>query len=275
MDVSSNGSTFRVQVDGSAERPTVMLAHGLATDLTMWDDLVPHLVPHYRVVRYDARGHGGSAATPGEYSLQMLAADAVGIMDALGLDRVHYAGLSMGGMTGLALALDHGQRLASLAVCDARASAPEAYQSAWAERSRAAREGGIEVMVQPSITRWFTEAYQTNETAGVERMRERIRGTSVDGFCGCAAALQRLAFGDRLAEIDCATLYLVGSHDSGAPPDIMRAMHEATPGSRFAEIADAGHISVVEQPAAFAAAYLGFLADASAGAPSAARSGAA
>ena len=185
----------------------------------------------------------------------------IGILDALGLDKVHFAGLSMGGMVGMGLALHHPDRLRSATVCDARAEAPAQYRDAWTERSRKVRQEGIEAMVEPSVTRWFTDAFQRENAAGMERMRAMIRRTSPDGFCGSAAALRELDYERRLGDVTLPMLFLVGSDDNGASPATMRAMHEKTPGSRFAEIPQAGHISVVEQPDAFARALLDFLSD--------------
>lgn len=266
MERESNGSRFRCLVEGPDAAPCIVLSHGLATDLSMWDDLVPLLTPTHRVLRYDSRGHGQSAATPGDYTLAQLGADVIGLLDAFGLDKVHFAGLSMGGMVGMGLGLHHPDRLHSLAVCDARAEAPPEYRDAWGERARKVRADGIEVMVEPSVTRWFTEAFQHTETARMEAMRTMIRRTSVDGYAGSAAALRALDYERHLAGLRVPTLFLVGSDDAGAPPAVMRRMHEKTPGSRFAEIAEAGHLSVVEQPQAFARALLDFLSEVEAGA---------
>lgn len=266
MERESNGSRFRCLIEGPDDAPCVVLSHGLATDLTMWDGLVPLLTPTHRVLRYDSRGHGESAATPGDYTLEELGADVIGLLDACGLDKVHFAGLSMGGMVGMGLALHHPDRLLSLAVCDARGEAPPQYRDAWAERARKVRAEGIEAMVEPSVTRWFTEAFQNGDASRMDAMRAMVRRTSVDGYAGSAAALRELDYERRLGDVSVPTLFLVGSHDAGAPPAVMRQMHEKTPGSRFAELADAGHLSVVEQPEAFARALLDFLSDVDAGA---------
>jgi pimeloyl-ACP methyl ester carboxylesterase len=129
MEVRSNGCSFRCSLEGRAGAPLITLSHGLATDMTMWDDLVPLLTPRYRVLRHDSRGHGSSAATGGDYSLAMLEDDVIGILDALDLAKTHFVGLSMGGMVGLGLALARPKRMASVAVCDARGSAPAEYRA--------------------------------------------------------------------------------------------------------------------------------------------------
>jgi 3-oxoadipate enol-lactonase len=259
LEIESNGHVFRCVLEGPEEAPCVVLSHGLATDLAMWDPLVPHLVPFYRVLRYDARGHGRTAAPAGDYTLGELGSDVIGLLDALGIERPHFAGLSMGGMVGMGLALDHSARFASITICDARGEATPQYRESWAERSRKVRESGIETMVEPSVTRWFTDRFQREEPATIEWMRDMIRRTSSDGYCGCAGALRELDYERRLKDIAMPVLFLVGEADKGAPPDVMRGMHEKTPGSRFVTIADAGHLSAVEQPQAFATALLGFV----------------
>lgn len=260
MKVDSNGCTFNVRLDGADDAPVIMLSHGIATDLTIWDGLVPHLVRSYRVLRYDSRGHGGSGATAGAYSLPQLADDVVGLLDALKIDQVHFAGLSMGGMVGLELARRAPHRMASIAVCDARGSAPAAYRDAWAERSRLAREGGMDTMVESSVSRWFTPGFLERRPDEVSRMRDIIRGTSVDGYCGSAAALAELDHEGFLPTVSVPLLFLTGAQDQGAPPDVVRAMAQKAPGSRYVELPDAGHISVMEQPALFAEALTGFIA---------------
>ena len=118
MQVESNGISFNCRIEGRDGAPWVVLSHGLATDLTMWDELTAALSPRYRVVRYDARGHGGTPAVPGDYSLDMLVADVVGLMDALQIERAHFCGLSMGGMIGQGLTLDYPQRVISASICE-------------------------------------------------------------------------------------------------------------------------------------------------------------
>jgi 3-oxoadipate enol-lactonase len=259
MQVESNGSTFNCRIEGPDDAPVIMLAHGIATELTSWDGVAERLASRFRVLRYDARGHGGSAATPGDYSFAMLADDAIGILDALRIDRAHYCGLSLGGMTALGLALDHPARLKRAIVCDARATALPDYHKAWADRAAQVRAKGMESIAEVTISRWVAPAFLDNK-AGVATLREMVLRTSVDGYCGCAAALQSLDFGKRLSEIRLPTLFLVGAEDTGAPPAAMHAMHEAVPGSQYVEIAGAGHQAHLEQPEAVAKAIGDFVA---------------
>ncbi len=261
LSVKVGGVPFNIRIDGPEGAPWVMLAHGLATNLSMWDDLVEALKADYRCLRYDARGHGDTPATTGDYSFDLLVRDAAAIMDELKAERVHFVGLSMGGMVALGLALDRPGRLASIAVCDARAEADEEYIEGWNHRIKIVRDGGMAALVERTLGRWFTPAFLAKPSPTLDKMRLMMGGTSRDGYCGCGAALKALNYGRRLGQIRVPALLLVGAQDLGAPAEIVREMHRAMSGSRYVEIPEAGHISNVEQPALFAAAVRGFLKD--------------
>jgi 3-oxoadipate enol-lactonase len=253
MQVKSNGSTFNCRIDGE-RGPWVLLSHGLATDLAMWDELAEVLKDRYRVLRYDARGHGKSAATEGDYTLDQLVTDAVGILDALEVPQAHFAGLSMGGMVGLGLMLDHGRRIKSAVIADSRHTTTPEFTKAWLDRAEAVRQGGIAAIVASTVERWSSAGLAQRDPPAIARMERMIRNTSPAGYRGCAAALARLDYGHRLAEIAVPTLVLCGTEDHGAPPENTRQMHAMIKGSRFLEIAQAGHISNIEKPAIFNAA---------------------
>jgi len=253
MQVRSNGSSFNCRVDG-ARGPWVLLSHGLATDLGMWDELADALKARYRVLRYDARGHGGSVAPEGDYTLDQLVADAVGILDALEVAQAHFCGLSMGGMVGLGLMLDHPARIRSAVIADSRHTTTPEFTKAWHDRAAAVRQGGIAAIVTSTVERWSSAGLAARNPAVIARMERMVRNTSPAGYCGCAAALARLDYGHRLGEIRTPALVLCGTEDHGAPPENTRQMHAMIHGSRYLEIAQAGHISNIEKPAIFNAA---------------------
>ena len=257
MKIEANGCMFNCRIDGE-RGPWVMLSHGLATDLTMWDELTDALKDRYRVLRYDARGHGASAAPAGDYTLDMLVADAVGILDAVGVERTHFAGLSMGGMIGLGLLIHHPTRIKSAVIADSRHTTTPEFTAAWLQRIETVRKGGVDAIAKSTVERWSSAGLAERNPAVVARMDKMIRGTSANGYCGCAAALARLNYGARLGEISAPTLVLCGSEDHGAPPENTRQMHAMIKGSRFLEIAQAGHIANIEQPQVFNAAVDGF-----------------
>jgi 3-oxoadipate enol-lactonase len=184
----------------------------------------------------------------------------------LNFDWMHFVGLSMGGMVGMELALRAPERMRSLAVCNARGSSPAQYRDAWVERSASVRTGGIESIVETSIGRWFTPGFLAHRVDAVEAMRGMVRGTSVDGYCGSAAALCELDHEKHLSQLTMPLLFLTGAQDQGAPPTVMKPMQQRALGSRYVELPDAGHISVVEQPQLFAEALIDFLDSIEAGA---------
>lgn len=259
MQVQGDGATFNCRIEGVDGAPWVTLVHGIATDLSLWDEFAVGLSPQYRILRFDVRGHGASSASEGDYTLKLLARDVICILDALDIRNTHFVGLSMGGMIGLGLTLDHAARLLSATICDARANATDDYRDAWSKRIQSVRQNGIDAIVESTVTRWFTPAFQANEPDRMNWMRSMIRRTSVAGYAGCGAALKDLDYGSRLHEIRVPIFYVVGSDDQGAPASVMWDMHKTTPDSHFVEIPDAGHISNVEQPSLFNAAVAGFL----------------
>jgi 3-oxoadipate enol-lactonase len=251
MKVKTNGTIINYEIEGPEGAPVVMVSHGIATSLEIWTQVSRHLSAKYRVIRYDSRGHGGSDAPKGDYSLEMLGDDAVGMMDALNIRKVHYGGLSLGGMTAIGMAINHPDRLHSAICCDARGTATAEFVEGWKERIKNVREKGMEVLVEPTVSRWLTKAFYENKTS-TDPLRTLIRNTPVDGYCGSAVALQGLNYGPRLGNIKVPMLYLTGAQDGGAPPAVMREMAEQTSGAQFVEIPNAGHISTVEQPKAVA-----------------------
>lgn len=253
MQIKSNGTAFNCRIDGE-HGPWVFLSHGLATDLSMWDELTDALKGRYRVLRYEARGHGATPATEGDYTLSQLIADAVGILDELKIQQVHIAGLSMGGMIALGLMLDYPERVASAVIADSRHTTTSAFTDAWLSRAEEVRIGGIEAIVDSTVNRWSSAGLAERDPAVIARMERMIRNTSAQGYRGCAAALARLNYGHRLGEIKTPALVLCGTEDHGAPPENTRQMHAMIKGSRFLEIEQAGHISNIEKPEIFNAA---------------------
>ncbi len=258
MKAEVNGISINYRVDGEGG-DWVVMSNSLASNHTMWDAEAEVLAREYRVLRYDTRGHGDSGASGGPYSLDMLIADVTGLMDEVGIERAHYIGLSLGGMTGLGFALNAPERLKTLTVCDARADAPAAFRDGWDERIAVVREKGINSLVEPTIERWFTRAFRETKPPVLDKVRGMIRDTSVEGYIGCGRAIQNLYYLPRLGQIKVPTLFVAGAQDLATPPDAMKAMHEAVPGSQYALVDPAGHLSNIENPDAFMRAVGGFL----------------
>ena len=258
MKAEVNGVSLNYRTDGDSG-DWVVMSNSLASNHTMWDAEAEVLARDYRVLRYDTRGHGASGSTAAPYSLDLLIGDVAGLMDTVGIDSAHYVGLSLGGMTGLGFALKAPERFKTLTVCDARADAPAAFRDGWDDRIAIVLEKGIEPLVEPTIERWFTDAFRKTGAQVLDKVRAMIRETSVEGYIGCGRAIQNLGYLPRLGEIGLPTLFVAGAQDQATPPDAMRAMHEAVPGSGYALIDPAGHLSNLENPDPFMAAVGGFL----------------
>ncbi len=253
-----NGITINARVDGPPDGDPVLLSNSLSSALGMWDAQAEALVgAGYRVVRYDSRGHGGSDAPAGEYTLAQLGYDALGVLDALGVERAHFCGLSKGGMVGQWLGTHHGDRLITLTLCDTAAHVPPADM--WEQRIAGAREGGMGALVDATIERWFTPAGRESLADDVTRIREMILATPVDGFCGCCAAIRDMDQRAAIGAIAVPTLVVVGEHDPSTTPDAARFIHSQIAGSELVILPQAAHLSNVEQAGPFNAALLGFL----------------
>ncbi len=241
------------RVDGEEGRPWLVLSNSLGTSHAMWEPQLALLTQAFRVLRYDTRGHGSSSAPPAPYGFPMLAGDVVALMDRLGIDRATFMGLSLGGMTGLELALRHPGRIERLVCCDARADCPDAYRQIWPANIERARAGGMEAVADATLSRWFSDAFRADPAnEGVlAATRAQIVATSVEGYVGCASALLTLDFLKELGSLRLPVLYIVGEHDPAAPAAVMKGMADATPGADFEAIAGAAHLSNIEAPAAF------------------------
>ncbi|CAB1075362.1 Beta-ketoadipate enol-lactone hydrolase (EC [Olavius algarvensis Delta 1 endosymbiont] len=259
MKVSANGIQIYYELTGQAGAPVVMLSHSLASSMVMWNPQLESLEAHFNVLRYDMRGHGDSEAPDGAYTLGLLADDAVALLDALGIDAVHFVGLSIGGMIGQGLALNHVARLKSLTLCDTSAIMPAEAQPILQERIAAARESGMADQVDGTLERWFTPEYLQQNPPAVQMIRQQIAATPLAGYLGCSEALAGLNYLERLKDIKLATLIMVGEEDPGTPVAASEAIHERIAGSQLVILPDARHLSNIEQAEAFNQSLLNFL----------------
>jgi len=253
-----NGTTLHYRFDGPEKGLLVMFSNALAADLTMWEFQVPALVKAgCRVLRYDSRGHGHSAVPEGPYSIEMLSADAVGLMDALHLDKVHFCGLSKGGMVGQMLGSQYGDRLISLTLSSTAASMPP--REIWDERIETVRKSGLAAVVDATIDRWFTKVGQTLLASSIEKVRHVILKTPVEGFCGCCAAIRDMDQRETIRSVFTPTLVMVGEHDSGTPIWAAEQIHQRITSSALMIVPDAAHFAHMEQSSMFNHALLEFI----------------
>jgi len=257
MDVKANGITFNCQIDGARGSPWLIFSNSLATNLSMWDLQARALSPRYQILRYDQRGHGKTEAPEGRYAFATLLADVIALMDALEIRRANFCGLSLGGATALGLAEQHPDRIERAIVCDSPCASTPASAKQWEERIAVAKANGMEALVEPTLQRWFPpDVYGANAPA-VAKVRDMVKSTPMNGFVGCCAALGDHNFRSAVANVSRPVLFMVGEKD---PPNAaMREMNKELAGSRFVEIAGAGHISNMEQPDVFTTALEKFL----------------
>src|SRR2546423_9378010 len=214
MQTTANRISINYQIDGSVG-PWLVLSNSLATDLSMWDAQARDLSGAFRVLRYDQRGHGKTDAPAGRYTFDTLIADALALMDALGIGKAHFAGLSMGGATALGLAQRHLDRIERAIVADSGcASTPQSAQQ-WEERIALAQQGGMEPLVEPTVTRWFPPDVVAKKPPYLDKVRAMIRATPLNGFIGCAAALGDHDFRSGVAATKPPVLFIAGRKDGG------------------------------------------------------------
>ena len=259
MQLTANGIEHHVELTGPEGAPVVMLSHSLASSMVMWAPQLPVLEPHFRVLRYDVRGHGGSAVPPAPYSLDEMVNDVVGILDALEIDRAHFVGLSMGGMIGQGFGIQHPSRLIGLCLCDTMARVPPEAQSTWQERIDKAREGGMAALAGATLERWFTTPFRSGQPEQLETIRRSILETPVEGFVGAAEAIRRLDYLEQLSVLQRPTLVMVGADDSGTPVSAAEAIQQRIPGAQLRVLPNAAHLANIEQSHAFNVTLLGFL----------------
>jgi 3-oxoadipate enol-lactonase len=261
MRIVANSIRMNYELSGKKGAPAVVLSHSLSSSLLMWNPQMDVLNPYFRVLRYDTRGHGHSDAPAGPYTLELLAEDVIGLLNALDMDRVHFVGLSMGGMIGQCLALNHPHRLESLTLCDTASIIPAEAQPLWQDRIDKARKKGMEALSDETMERWFTPSFLSWNPPIVTLIREQILATPAAGYIGCAEAIRKLHYLGRLSEIKLPTLIMVGEDDPGTPVSASEAMNERITDSKLVVLPSARHLSNVEQTETFNVNLLNFLRD--------------
>ena len=259
--VTANGIGFNYVIDGPEGAPWITFSNSLATNVSMWDEQAALLSGNWRVLRYDQRGHGGTDVTDPPYSFDLLVSDVIALWDELGVKRSVFCGLSMGGTTGVGLSIDHPERLSAFVGCDLRYDSAPDFNKAWDDRIAMAKERGMPGMAEPTTGRWFTQDFVSNpaNSATMDKINGMVAATPLDGFIGCANALQNISYGDKLGRINVPTLFISGEHDPAANPSYMGPMQEAVAGSELVVVPNAGHISNMENPPAFNTGLTDFL----------------
>ena len=260
MNIDANGIKVRYRIDGREGAPWVTFVTGMANDLTMWDGQIAPLERDFRILRYDLRGHGGTQATAGDYTLPLLTADLLALWDALGVKTSHLVGLGLGGAMIQGIAADHPERILKLMPCCCRADMTPDFAAIWPRFIEVVKQHGMEGMVEPTVQRWFTADFREANPDIIEGVRRMIRGTNPLGYYGVIAAFLTLRYGDRIGRIKAPTLYVSGADDPlGGPPAIMQQLADQVPGARHVSVPNAAHICNLQNPAGFNAVLAEFL----------------
>ncbi|MDA2893216.1 3-oxoadipate enol-lactonase [Mycolicibacterium sp. BiH015] len=241
-------------VTGAADAPAVVLSNSLGSTHRMWDAQVPMLEQHFRVIRYDTRGHGHSPVPAGPYSIDDLADDLVALLDRLDVARAHLVGLSLGGMTVMRVARRTPERVARLAVLCTGAQLPPA--SAWTERAATVRAGGSAAVASAVVARWFTPDFLTAHPEAREAYERMVSSTPAEGYAGCCEAIAALDLRDDLPGITAPTLAVAGAEDPATPPAKLDQIATTIPGARMLVVDRAAHLANAEQPEAVTAALI-------------------
>lgn len=257
--VEANGIQINYVVDGPEGAPWVTFITGITNDTTMWDDHVPALSRNFRLLRLDSRGHGGTDATPPPYSFEQLTGDVAGVWDALGIERSHVAGIGLGGMTTMALALRFPRRVSAIVPTACRAELVPEYAGIWPPMLEKSAAEGIEGIVDITASRWFPDTFRAAHPEKMDAVRAMIGRTALDGYHGCIQALLSVDFADRLAEIRVPALFVSGALDAiGGPPDVMRGLAQSVQDGQHIALPGAGHICNIANPGAYDSALLSF-----------------
>lgn len=253
MLINAGDNRLYYDLIGPETGPVACFAHALSCDGGIWAEQVPPLLAlGWRVLRLDMRGHGGSDPVPGDYTMAGLADDVALVLDFLGLEKVHFVGLSIGGMIGQSFALEHGHRLHSLMLCGTAPAAIPGGMALWQERFDAMdAAGSVEPLADASMERWFTDAFRARSPARWRQIRETVARTTLEGYRGGGMAINAFDIVARLPSVKTPTFVVYGDGDPGTPPAGNKLIAERIPGAKIHEIANARHVPNVEYPDIF------------------------
>lgn len=247
---------LRYELAGPEAAPVLVFSNSLGTTHRMWDSQIEAFSRHFRVLRYDTRGHGESSVTPGAYANEQLSRDVVGLLDALRLDRVYFCGLSMGGMAGMFLGAHVPKRLHKIVLCNTAAKIGTA--ETWNARIEAVQKGGMKAVAAAVLERWLTPGFRASHPAETKTVLEMLERTNPVGYAACCAAVRDTDERQSLAKVQVPTLVLAGKHDPAIPLADTRYLAEHIPAARYVEVS-AAHLSNLEAKEEFNQAVLGFL----------------
>ena len=253
---ADDGCPIHVEVAGSDSAPALMLSNSLGTNLNMWDDQVDTWSKHFRVIRYDRRGHGRSGAPQGPYSMERFGRDVISVLDALDVKKTNWCGLSMGGMVGQWLGANAPTRMNRMILSNT--ACYYADKPFWNGRIKLLREKGLGAIVDPTIERWFTKDFRDSAPQTIADMSRMLLATPLEGYIGCCEAVRDMDFRASTPTITAPVMVIVGTKDPATLPEHGHEINKMIKGSKIVEL-DAAHLSNIEQPKAYTDAVLNFL----------------
>jgi 3-oxoadipate enol-lactonase len=240
---------------GASSAPPLLFINSIATTRELWARQVPRLAKSFRVITYDARGHGVSQVTAGDYTIEQLGRDALAVLDAAGAETAHVCGISLGGITAMWMGVHAPRRVRSLVL--ANTAARIGSVDMWSERIAFVKQQGMATLADLTMPRWFTEGFRAREPHTIEQFRTMIAACSEDGYLRCCAALRDEDLRDAIGGITCPVLCIAGNSDPATPPEALQFIHERIAGSRLVRL-DAAHLTNVEQHQQFTSELLTF-----------------
>ena len=254
--VQSSGCPIHYELEGPADKPVLILCNSLGCTLHMWDGQIPQFTQHFRVLRYDRRGHGKSGVPSGAYTMEMLGRDALAVLNAANVHKAHWCGLSMGGMVGMWMGANASDRVERLILSNT--SAYFENKQIWNDRLAAAKEKGLQGLLQGTIERWFTADFREREPQKVQTIADMFLGTKLDGYMGCGQAVRDMDHRPLLPKITAPTMVIAGKQDAGTTVEMAELVRKNIPGASLT-LFDAAHIANVECQHDYTDRVLGFL----------------
>lgn len=228
---------------GAEDKPVLVFSNSLGTNLHMWASQVDEFKKHFRLLRYDKRGHGQSGVPPGPYSIEQLGWDVVRLLDTLKLERVYFCGLSIGGMTGMFLGANAPKRFHKIVLCNTAAKIGTA--ETWNARIKAVQSGGMKAVAGTVIERWLTPGFRTSHPAETQTVLKMLETANPQGYCACCAAVRDMDQRQGLAAIRVPCLVVAGTHDTSTTPADAHFLTQNVPGAQYVEVS-AAHLSNIE-----------------------------
>lgn len=244
------------KLQGTPNSPVLMFSNSLGADLTMWDELVPYLLPYFRVLQYDTRGHGQSELTDGPYTMEQLGHDVIDLLDTLKIDKVYFCGLSMGGLIGQYLGINHPNRLHKLIISNTDAKIGTVER--WNDRIETINEQGMQAIVDATMEKWFTESYHQTHTSRVAEMKKIFLANRPEGYTACCAAIGNADFRADIKQIQPETLIITGDEDAVTNVAKAENMQKEIAGAEL-KVFHARHLPSTELPAYYAETLINFI----------------